>query len=291
MADITITINQPVLVGVQKFKVRYRLLPAGVFGAYQDETNAPFTLTGLTDGQYEIEYIVVLEDGSECPTITGTFEIIEFECLTFTVTQEASPYRLKIEFTVPGGYTHPACGWSIGYQDVSGGVGVGGFANTNFPTLPASPIYINIPGALRDLNVRITANHCDNAEICQESIAPKPAIPPCVPMPFVEFVQIEFIRNLPNKVEEYYLTYKFRATNPNCGTATLNISQTPPPPAATGIQAWTVSNIIPVANISGDQNRGLFIRYNGYSGAPVPRTWDFDLLDCCGIHHGLQITS
>lgn len=291
MADITITINNPVLVAGQKFKVRYRLLPAGAFTAYVDRTNAPFTLTGLSAGIYEIEYITVLVGDVECPAITGTFEIVEFECLTFTVTQEESPYRLKIEYTLPGGYVQPACGWNIGYQDVSGGVGVGGFANVAFNPLPASPIYINIPGALRDLNVRFTANQCDGvAEICQEGIIPAPEPAPCIPMPFVEFTSIEFIRPLPNKVEEYYLQYKFRATSPNCGFATLNMSQTPVPPAGTGIQAWTTSQIITVANISGDQNRGLFIRYNGYSGAPFSRTWTFDLLDCCGIHHGLQIT-
>lgn len=284
MADITITINNPVLVAGQKFKVRYRLLPLGVFGAYQDETNAPFTLTGLSAGKYEIEYITVLVGDVECPTITDTFEIVEFECLDFTVTQEASPYRIKVEFTVPGGYAQPACGWNIGYRDVSGGVGTGGFANANFTTLTTSPVYINVPAPLRDLNVRITANNCDGeATICYDEIVAKPVIPPCVSMPFVELVSIEFKRDRPNKVEEYYLTYKFRATVPNCEEATLNISQTPTPPGSSGILPWATSQIISVGNISGDQVRGLFIYYNGYSGAPFPRTWTFDLLDCCDI--------
>jgi hypothetical protein len=286
MADLEITIPFPILTPPEIFKVRYRKLPAGVFSSYQNEDNTPFTLTGLTSGDYQIEVIVVLADGTECPATSFIETVVEFTCGTFTVTQELTPYRLKIEHS---GVIASGCGYNIGYRQI----GSTGFANVHYnDPLPASPIYINIPFPTPlDLEVRITADQCNGkATICYDEVVDKPVVPPCVPMPFVEFFSIEKTRDLPNKVEEYYLQYKFRATIPNCGTADLNISQTPIPPAASGVQGWTVSNIITVSSISGDQTRGLFIRYNGYSGAPFPRTWTFDLLDCCGVHHGLQIT-
>lgn len=115
MPDITLTIPLPVIVPPAKFKFRYRLLPGGSFSAYQDEDNNPFTLTGLSIGQYEYEALYVNPAGLECDTTTGFFQVVEEDpCTVFAVfilyNDQSRPY-IHIEYSMP--LTPSPCGYLL----------------------------------------------------------------------------------------------------------------------------------------------------------------------------------
>lgn len=78
--NATITIGQPILQPGEHFEASYALLPNGVPVDVGDETNAPFTITGLSDGDYQLTVVYVRADGSECdPTVTG-FTVARYGC-------------------------------------------------------------------------------------------------------------------------------------------------------------------------------------------------------------------
>jgi hypothetical protein len=171
MPDVNITINTPVLTAGKTFKVRYRLTPAGAWSAYQTKTNASFTLTGLADGYYELEVILVNADSSECPPTYKKFRVVTpFDCITFTasIVQTGSLYYLQINYTAPTG--NPPCGWRVVY---GGNV-------VNYPTLPAPPLKIQVPN--QAIHLQVIANNCQlNQRACFEGEIPPMDLPPCVP--------------------------------------------------------------------------------------------------------------
>lgn len=181
MADVTLQINDPTLTGGQVFKVRYRLLPAGAWVPIADQTNAPFTVTGLSAGDYQLEFIVQLTDETLCAAVykivTVTDIVADFQCAEFTVTMSKNPNKLNISYILPMGYVAPPCGYKIKYLLANGT-----YAYVSYPTLPASPFSINIPSAIA-MNVVIVADLCGagTIECFNDGIAP-PAEPTCIPM-------------------------------------------------------------------------------------------------------------
>lgn len=162
MADVTVTIQSPTLQGSEKFKVRYRTLPGGSFGAYSDKTTNTFILTGLSVGNYELEVIFVTEDGTECDATYHYFEVApEFTCWDFTATQEEYPansglYRIKLNFS---GGTQPPCGWEVAVTPAGGTTNI-----TTYPSLPVSNvIYIAIANNVVH-QVTVTALLCNGKE-------------------------------------------------------------------------------------------------------------------------------
>lgn len=185
MASIDVQINDPQLVGSQQFKVRYRELPSGIFSAYQIETNAPFTVTGLNAGsQYLFEIIVVLEGGEECPPTFWTGTAREFLCPTFTINQigdgVTAPYQIEISYTLPVGYVAP-CKYHVRVRQTNS---TGGWQNATFNTLPASPFKVNLPSLpLQDYDVEIYSDQCDGTfKYCFDDTVPAPEPTPCVPL-------------------------------------------------------------------------------------------------------------
>jgi len=89
--DVTIQINDPVLMTTEYFLVRYRLLPAGVWVDLGAQTNASFQILGLADGEYELEVRFVNEEGVICPAVTREFTVSEDpppdECLCPDLTE------------------------------------------------------------------------------------------------------------------------------------------------------------------------------------------------------------
>lgn len=73
--NVTISINDPVLIGTEYFLVRYRLLPSGGWVDLGVQNNAPFEITGLDAGTYELEVRVVNQDGITCPAVVRNFTL------------------------------------------------------------------------------------------------------------------------------------------------------------------------------------------------------------------------
>lgn len=164
MPDITITIPTPILTGSDTFLVRYRALPAGAWSSHTTQTNAPFTLTGLAVGLYQLEVIVV-KDGVECPAITKQFEIIaEYECIEFEaelVQTSAGLYNIEISYTIPSPLVNPPCGYIIEIRGKS-------TKTITYATLPASPIKIQVLN--EPMLVRVIADLCNGKrENCYEA--------------------------------------------------------------------------------------------------------------------------
>lgn len=113
--DITLSISFPVIVPPAKFKFRYKLLPNGAYSSYTDQDNDPFTLTGLSAGQYEYEAIYVNPIGLECDPITGFFQVVEKDpCTDFTVlilyNDQSRPF-IRIQYVLP--LTPSPCGYLL----------------------------------------------------------------------------------------------------------------------------------------------------------------------------------
>lgn len=178
MANITLTIPLPILTGSQYFKTRYRLLPAGAWSSNVNRTNAHFTITGLTAGSYQLEAILVNSDNSECPATYIPFTVVEdFDCIDFdtTLVQSGSLYRLDITYTLPGGFTNPACGWDIIVTDATG------TKTIPYSTLPVSGT-ISVAVSNIAMLVRVRANLCNgDYKYCHEEDV-SPIAPSCTPM-------------------------------------------------------------------------------------------------------------
>lgn len=286
MPNLTVTISTPVLTAGQSFKERHRLLPGGAWSGYTTRSNAAFTLTGLSQGNYEFEFILVLANGTECPARYFTQEVKEFECPTFTITQERTPvYRLKIEYTLPSGYVAP-CRYLIGYRDIATG---SGFANTTYTTLPPSPFYIPITGAqtnVRDLVIRIVADLCeDRYKYCYEDIVPAPPAVPCVPMGLFEWA----VNRIKLTETTGYYQFQFTALQsvPATTNAIIHIKQSGWMPPVSPWQTNIVLNPAPnpfVFNTTIQYNRGVTAQQV---------SWSFYLTDGCGKTHmkGIVMTT
>lgn len=74
--DVLISINEPVLLGTEYFIVRYRLAPAGVWTSVGVQSNAPFTIAGLSAGNYELEVVFVNQEGVLCPAVIRDFTVV-----------------------------------------------------------------------------------------------------------------------------------------------------------------------------------------------------------------------
>lgn len=178
MPNLDITIQFPILTGSEKFKVRYRLLPSGSFSAYQDETNALFTLSGLTAGDYEVEIIFVTEEGLECPATYQYHTVLaDFTCWDFLAVLEENPansglYNIKIDFS---GSTQPLCGWEIEYTQGTNTKTVA------YPTLPATNV-IRIPVPNATTVVTVYALLCNGVEkeCYTVSLSSLPPVTPCI---------------------------------------------------------------------------------------------------------------
>lgn len=207
------------LVAGSHFKTRYRQLPAGAWSSYVNRTNAAFTLTGLTAGNYELEVILV-RDGVECPAIIKPFTVTApFECLDFEaeIVQAGSQYNLEISYTLPGGFVNPPCGWQVQI--------IGNTTNKtiNYTTLPASPI--KIPVANEGLLVRVIANLCDGkTQTCYEGDVS--GIPtPCIPIT-MGTVSLSYVGAQVNGTQRFKITFNFTQSSPATTLPVINIIQT-----------------------------------------------------------------
>lgn len=181
MPDVVVTILTPTLTGSDYFKTRYRLLPAGSYTGNVNRTNAPFTLTGLAVGSYEMEIIFVDVEGAEetdCPAKIFSFTVDpDFECFDFEaeIVQNGSLYELVITYALPSPLSWPPCGFDIVWNQ-------GGKNNTiHYTTLPlGGEIRYTLPANL-NTNLTVLADMCGYFNVCFEEQIPKIADPDCDP--------------------------------------------------------------------------------------------------------------
>lgn len=185
-SSFTTSIGSPIIVSPAIFKVRYRLLPAGAWSIFTDETNAPFTISGLADGSYELEVIYVTPLDVECSPTYTFFEIITpYTCRDFTgsiVTSPTSLPYINLSYSTPSPITNPPCGYIISWQNLK----TGAKGSTNYASLPLGGVMkIYMTGTVSasdDVRIIVYADLCNGKlQECYNHVATAPA-PPCTPM-------------------------------------------------------------------------------------------------------------
>lgn len=217
MADLTITIPKPVLSGSAYFKVRYRQLPSGGWSAYSNRSNLAFTITGLAEGEYEFEFIVVQDDGTECSSTYRTYTIVdEYECIDFSavLVQIGALFYLDISYTLPPGHTDPACGWEIEYRPFNNPV-----QKVHYNTLPASGKFSILTS--RDGGVLyIRANQCNGkVKDCYSADVTGVSEAPCEPL------NINPVATVHRSGGMWYITINFAQSFPPSSSVYLAFKQ------------------------------------------------------------------
>lgn len=277
MPDITIQQSIPVLTGGQYFKVRYRATGSPTWADISPKTNAAFVIYGLSVGSYEIEFIVVLEDGTECPAVVTTFVVRDYECPDFTVEQQESPYGIEITHNVT---VDPPCGWVVYIHEIAPAIGT---KTINYPTFPASPVFINVAGQQRDLYVQIQANLCDRAKFCFEDDVPMPPAPPeCEPM--TGFSGTAVLKQREGNVEYYVLTFTGTQSNPITTKPIVIIEQAG---TTAPVPKWKQSFY---PTWGSPFSFTAQVQYNLHASV-VTRAWNIWVIDACGKTTGFTISA
>jgi hypothetical protein len=282
MPNLDITISTPVLTSGQYFKERHRLLPAGAWSSYTNRTNAQFTLTGLSVGFYEFEFIVVNADGSQCPPRYFTKEVREFACMDVLVEQLNNPYRIKISYALPPGGSMPPCGIQARYQDITGG----GWAVYNVTT---NPYYIYPTNTTpRDVRVNVNALLCEGQlKSCFDNVVPKPDPVPCTPIS-INVQSIVFNGVDPSNSAITHFTAKLIITQSNPPTSSTIVRiQQGASGTGMGTPPWQTSyplNNMPATTFV----LTVQLQWSYLYSSPVP-FWNFELIDVCGNKRGTPI--
>lgn len=273
MPDIDITINSPVLLAGQKFKTRYRELPAGVWSANVDRTNATFTLTGLTAGKYELEVILVLADETECAATLRGFEVVDpVACIDFTaeIVQTASGlYNLQINYSIPSPVYNPACGWKIQY----------GSTVVNYATLPTPPIVIPVQNV--GMQVKVTANGCNgNEKDCFNADVPE-ITPTCTPMT-ITGAEVIINGTFPGG---YTLTIKFTGTqsSPPTQWLTVLVNQINVLSGTPGQASYPTFTYGPIPTVGFSSFYVSLLANNNVFGSLLEFNWL--IVDACNVTH------
>lgn len=270
MADVTIQIDTPILTGSDFFKTRYREYPAGSFTANVNRTNAPFTLTGLTPGEYELE-VILNKSGVDCPRVLKRFKITEpFTCLVFNASIQYNSAQTAQDVVItytPS--TNPPCGWHI--QIIGATVN----KTINYATLPASPIKIPVP--YEALFVKVIADECNGkSQTCYEAdLTPPP--PACTPIT-INSVNIQWITQIGNN-NRFLITFNFTQSTPPTTGMIVGILQKNVligTPGQTGYSQFNPLAVPAAATSFGvliDANANVYLGY-----------YDFDwfVIDRCG---------
>lgn len=221
MADLTVQIPAPTLTTGQYFKVRYRQLPGGAWSAYTNRSNISFTITGLSEGDYQLEFILVNADGAECTAVYRTYTIVtDYQCISFNsqLVEVAGLYHIEVTYTLPQVFTDPNCGWEIEWLPVNGAA-----SKIPYTALPTSGI-IKIPTANDGGVFRINALMCNGrSKQCHVNDILKISAPPCTSMTNLNADIVE--EQDANGVCSYYMVITFTQSNPPTTSLHLDISQ------------------------------------------------------------------
>lgn len=278
MADVTIQIDTPVLIVGEKFKVRYRESPSGAWSAYQDETNAAFTISGLSDGYYDLEVILVKADGSECPATYKTFEVVtEFPCWDFDaeMIEDNGFYFIQVTYSPTSPWVYPDCGFEIK------------IGNTTIPylTLPASPFLLPVSNVATTLT--ITANSCNNNKVVCFEDDITPVDEPCIPIVLTGTTAIH-AGTYPSGAPNIVITHTYNQSTPCTKTLDVicnQINTFSGVPAQVTQTFPTTCGIVSVAY-------GLVPNTNVQWVAGEQKKYEFQgvLIDDCGVSHPFSVS-
>lgn len=283
MPNVTLQINLPILTAGEKFKTRYRELPGGSFTSNVDRTNAQFTLTGISAGQYVMEVIYVRASGEECPPTYQYFDVIaDYTCpdVTAQVLQSGNTFYLHISYSTP---TAPACGWKIIYTHNN---------------VTKTVTYTNLPGTF--VNIPLPSNGAVSlivrADLCGGKYKDcfdddvEAASTLCTPM---VLVHAELIYNGPTASvpNSYYIRVQLINSTPTTPTYVFSYQETsataPLPPdsgnftyngaSLAAAQAFLYSwQVFPNSQFKNTSNGGE-VFYNG------------NIIDGCGVSHPFSV--
>lgn len=272
MPDVNFQITTPTLTAGQKFITRYRLLPAGAWSSYVDRTNAAFTITGLTAGEYELEAILVLADETQCAPTYWKFTVVDpVECIDFVmeiIQNSNGQYFLHVDYSLPSPVYNPPCGWIITHANGS----------TTYPTLPTPPILIPTQNVAQV--VTVTADGCTgNRKLCFEGDID--AIDePCAPMT-ITGVEVVVNNVYPNGF--YGMTLYFSYTQSNPVTNAVNVTITQTNTVLAGVPSIVNVPIFPVT-VVGNPIFGVPIAVNNQIFGNT-YTFAWVVVDGCGVSH------
>lgn len=224
MADITITIPGPQLTTGQYFKERHRLLPSGSWSAYTNRSNTPFTITGLSIGDHEFEFILVNADDTHCPPVYRTHTLVgDYDCISFNalMKQDGQLFYVEVTYTLPPSHTAPDCGWRVEYEQN------GNTQSFTLSALPASGV-LKIPCKNATTIVRMIADMCNGrTRICDVKEVASIYIPACTPMQNVQMNVTEIFDPATGKCR-YFLNITFTQSVPASTRVKLDYLQTSP---------------------------------------------------------------
>lgn len=175
MADVHISIPTPVLVGGQSFKVEYSL--DGVnYTLWGYETNTPFTVTGLTAGEFYYFRFTLVKSLSplvECDPVVKTYFIPEeqpCETVSAAIEENDTVYQLVVNFSVSSPVVTPCGGWVLKYGKV-------GTTLTSLQLSSLSPNPMYLPASNDSYKVELYAVDCNgNLSLCDQVIAEPPFV-------------------------------------------------------------------------------------------------------------------
>lgn len=212
MPNVSITIPYPVLQSGQSFNVRYRELPSGSWVDISPKTNAQFTISGISAGDYELEVRLNLggSPAQLCPPVLQRFYVEEEygcpEIDSAEITRSGQQSQIVITAT-PAGNTYP-CGYQIEYTAL--GASFGTWIRRNpFP----STLSIPVPTPPSDYTVRIFGVPCSGSAnvLCWEDTleAPETCDPITVQSPGASYVK---------SGNQYYIRFPFNQSTPSSPT-------------------------------------------------------------------------
>lgn len=215
-------------------------MPSGSWNSYVNRTNAPFTLTGLSASQYQLEVILVKADGTNCAPVYKTFTLVgDYDCTKITfngqiVKPTAATQEMHISYTKLSGYADPSCGWRVVYIQ-------NGNTYTYIPTLTGTSGTIKISlGSTNGLVLYMEADLCNGkTKRCHVQDVLYSA-PPCTPIVFTDKL---LQATPPNGMISLFFNQSIPATT------NLKITYQQYPPVVTGcpLDSLTTPMVVPLA--------------------------------------------
>lgn len=146
--DKYVNIGSPTLSSGSYFEVRYRLLPNGIWQDFGQVMTQSFILTGLADGNYELEVTYYLADGASCtPSITDftvtSVSVPPPSCTCLTVTNVYINIDCTNIITINATVAQPYptnCGIRITYISQNGDTAIVLYTNDDLPSQLQIPI-------------------------------------------------------------------------------------------------------------------------------------------------------
>ena len=269
--NITITIPNPVLTSGQHFKVRFKAHNLPNWTPLPNQTNTPFQIMNLSDGDYDIGYIVVLSDGSECPERIDHFNIFTASCpcITNAVGKveelSANNFQIKITFTNPS--SQPGCGWIVKYTDSASNV-----HQVTYPTL-TSPLLIPI-SANDAFIVEIYADCCGKDQVqCAILDLGRAPVSSCIPAVFPAAENQKLISQIGG---QYYMQITCsQQSNPI--TTTFYVQYQQLPGILPGIPDSAVVTVAPTGTAP-----FIYLTFPIHPNPSMSMNYDVNVSDICG---------